>query len=665
MTKNHTDTQNALFRSSEFLADVLARCAFIEKNNYHNNQSETKGEIEKALVQVYNSILYYSARVQKQQKANFGKRMLESVSAVSNHPIIQIESSIKNDEQALHRWVQRDEHLQHQKCAEDMLDRIDEVTMLVRQLDQKFNRSNLRNAEGASFDSFMNQHEDGCLPGTRAELLQQIKEWESSGQGQDIFWLNGMAGTGKTTISRTVAMMFKEEGKLGASFFFKRGGGDRGNASMFFSTITRQLITVVPQLEPCVSKAIKNDPDISNKSLREQFNKLLLQPICTTSQNQPAIKMVLVIDALDECDGQDDIRVILELLPQLRKPTSMHLRIFLTSRPELPIYLSFKELGSKGYQESVLHQIPENLITRDITLFLNDRLSYIRHKRSLPEGWPGNDRIQVLVEMTKPLFISAATLCRFVGDEKWNPETRLTAILNDQINYVSKMGNIYLPVLRQLLTGQDEWESGQLAQEFKNIVGVIILLATPLSINALARLLNTVAGDVSSLLDSFRSVLNIPEDRDIPVRIFHLSFRDFVLDPTIKDKQFWIDEKEVHQEVAAQCLRVMREGLRKNLCKLELEGTQRTEIDRSLIDKSIPPELQYSCRYWVQHLALCKEPMKRMGDVFSFLQEQFLYWMEAMSILGLVSELVGMIDTTRQLIPVSNHRIRFGFEYSI
>lgn len=109
----------------------------------------------------------------------------------------------------------------------------------------------------------------------------------------------------------------------------------------------------------------------------------------------------------------------------------------------------------------------------------------------------------------------------------------------------------------------------------------------------------------------------------------------------------------------------MRDGLRKNLCKLELEGTARAEIDWCLIDKSIPPELQYLCHYWAQHLEQCNDPMERMHDVFSFLQEHFLHWMEAMSILGLASELVRMIDTMQQLIPVSTQEIVFDFEYSM
>lgn len=55
-------------------------------------------------------------------------------------------------------------------------------------------------AIGAEFDSYMDQHEDECLPGTRTELLCQIAEWATSSRSKPIYWLNGMAGTGKSTI---------------------------------------------------------------------------------------------------------------------------------------------------------------------------------------------------------------------------------------------------------------------------------------------------------------------------------------------------------------------------------------------------------------------------------------------------------------------------------
>lgn len=77
-----------------------------------------------------------------------------------------------------------------------------------------------------------------------------------------------MAGTGKSTISRTIAQKFDDKGDLGATFFFKRGGGDRGHAGMFIKTIVTQLVRKVPPFIPHVQKAIKDDPSISRKALK-------------------------------------------------------------------------------------------------------------------------------------------------------------------------------------------------------------------------------------------------------------------------------------------------------------------------------------------------------------------------------------------------------------
>ena len=94
-----------------------------------------------------------------------------------------------------------------------------------------------------------------------------------------IFWLNGMAGTGKSTISRTVAASFNPLGILGACFFFKKGAGDQGNARRLFSTIAWQLAFKDPRLAPYIMNAINKEPDVSEKSPREQFNCILLQPL--------------------------------------------------------------------------------------------------------------------------------------------------------------------------------------------------------------------------------------------------------------------------------------------------------------------------------------------------------------------------------------------------
>ena len=93
-------------------------------------------------------------------------------------------------------------------------------------------------ATGAIFNSYDQVHV-ACHPATRVDLLRQIQDWARQPQSENIFWLNGMAGTGKSTISWTIAKWLTDQGRLGdidlgASFFFKRGEGDRGSALRFF-----------------------------------------------------------------------------------------------------------------------------------------------------------------------------------------------------------------------------------------------------------------------------------------------------------------------------------------------------------------------------------------------------------------------------------------------
>ena len=122
-------------------------------------------------------------------------------------------------------------------------------------IEQKIDLGRLQVAKGAAFDSYDNQHAE-CLPGTRVKLLEEIEDWTRLPDGKCIFWLNGMARTGKSTISRTVAGRLKQQHLLGASFFFKRGEGDRGTAKKLFPTLAEQLVINVPHMLPKVQVAL-------------------------------------------------------------------------------------------------------------------------------------------------------------------------------------------------------------------------------------------------------------------------------------------------------------------------------------------------------------------------------------------------------------------------
>ncbi|OAF63117.1 hypothetical protein VC83_00674, partial [Pseudogymnoascus destructans] len=242
----------------------------------------------------------------------------------------------------------------------------------------------------APFNSYYRQHEPTCLADTRVDLLQEIYEWADGKDGQDercIFWLNGLAGTGKSTISRTVARRYNEQKRLGASFFFSKAGGDVSHAGKFFTSLAVQLAKTIPSLQKHICDAIVERSDIANLSLLDQWRQLVLGPLSELTKSHQSY--VLVVDALDECEGDNNVRKILELLAEARSLKMVRLRVFLTSRPEIPIRHGIHRIPQADHHDFILQNIPPAIINHDISLFLEYTLRKIRQDWSLGADWPG------------------------------------------------------------------------------------------------------------------------------------------------------------------------------------------------------------------------------------------------------------------------------------
>ena len=510
----------------------------------------------------------------------------------------------------------------------------------------------LPTAKGASFDSHMEEHNSTCLPNTRTELLHHIQGWANDNNGKPIFWLGGAAGTGKSTIARTVARTFADQRQLGASFFFKRGEGERGNATRFFTTIATQLTVRVSEIGPGIKKAVDADPAISEKALKDQFEKLILQPLLEVA-HLSALVLLIVIDALDECEQDSDIRAILQLLSRTRDLKPVSLRVFVTSRPELHIRLGFKQMSDGTYEDLILQEVARQTIQHDIRVYFEHELGQIQQQRSLSPNWPNRDQVDALVEQAVPLFIFAATACRYIGDRRDNPRKRLEIILEYRKVKASKLDATYLPILNQLFDEEDEEDRKRWACEFQEIVGSIIVLEAPLSTVSLAHLLHISKEDVSCRLDSLHSVLSIPDSDDVPVRLLHLSFREFLVDASKEKSPFWVDERARHERLASHCLELMSgpNGLRQDMCSLQ-PGSLRSEIDEGKIISHLSPELQYACRYWVYHLEKSQRHISDGDAADIFLRKHFLHWLEVMSLVGETNKCTYLIEKLYMLADV-------------
>jgi len=528
----------------------------------------------------------------------------------------------------------------------------------VADISQQLDLTKLPVATGASFNAHAEEHNARCLPNTRTDLLQAIADWANNKDSKPIFWLCGMAGTGKSTIARTTAESFNKNRQLGASFFFKKGEGERGNASRFFSTIATDLVAREPGMLPGIREALDKDSNVSKRALNDQFERLILHPLSGVQQTRSTIPAwIVVIDALDECEREEDIRAILQLLTRAKDIRPVSLRVLVTSRPELHIRLGFKQMPNGTYQDFVLHAVAKNTIEHDIRLFYEYELSIIRQARMLSPDWPTTDQIQALVELAVPLFIFAATVCRYIGTKGGHPEGYLKKVLEYQKSTFSQLDRTYLPILEQLLAEQEEDEKEAWLYAFQKLVGSIVVLESPLSITSLAHLLQVPQKEVECRLDALHSVLSVPDSQDVPVRLLHLSFRDFLIDRQRQGKnQFWVNARDTHNSLASSCLKLMSGpgGLRQNICNLSGPGTMRSEISEGITTSSLSPELQYACRYWVSHI---EQSQQWIGDgdiTHVFLQEHFLHWLEAMSLMRELSRCVNLLDRLQTLATVGS-----------
>lgn len=538
-------------------------------------------------------------------------------------------------------------------------------------------------ARGAMFNS-KDQDHTTCHPRTRVDLLRQIKDWIQIPNSKSIFWLNGSAGTGKSTISWTIAKWLTSEScnrvvDLGASFFFKRGEADRSSASLFFPTIVRQLVFTMPGLDVLISAVIESDPFIFDKSLSEQFDKLLFQPLCKISSSLVGCPiLVLVVDALDECETENDVKSILHLWSGLHQMATIRLRLFLTSRPELPIRVGFKNIPDVVYQNMsvdvyqdaiVCNSSRQTTIQHDISTFLDEAFLAFRKQYKAPlsearldDGWPGKKDLKALVDMAVPLFIVAATIHRFVTDEHYNPKDQLRKVLEFRgTGNLKQMEQTYLPVLEQLsATFRNSDNEEALCNECRMILGSIVALAEPLSRASLAILLQTSLDTLELRLDPLYSVLRVSNDFEAPIQTLHLSFREFVLSSNSQHR-LQIPGPKAHKLLLTKCLQLLSgtkdlgsRGLRENMCELKYPGQPRREIPLTEINLRLSPAFQYACRYWVHHAQQSNVELHDEGQEHVFLKKHFLHWLEAMSLINRLVNVIVYLDVLLSLVPVSN-----------
>ena len=460
-----------------------------------------------------------------------------------------------------------------------------------------------------------------------------------------VYWLNGLAGTGKSTIAQTIAERIFIDGRLGASFFCSRDFGDRRDLRYIFPTLAFQLAHKYPEFRSIFVPLLQSNPDIVHESLYNQMEALVVRPLSPSD-----ISTVIIIDALDECVDEVPQSAILSVMGRLVEGIP-NIKFFITGRPEPRVRSGFRlGLLRPLTDVFVLHEVEPSVVNADIRLYLEHGLRELAKRHGIEQdGWPTVEQLDLLCERAAGLFVYAVATLKFLDHSFMPPNDQLAIITNapgntsfegqTNLHLGTTLDSLYLSTFRSTFNRA----SAEDDEKVRLVIGAVVLVITPLPPSAIATLVHLGKQQVMNLLHLIQSLLKLSEDPDSSVLPFHKSFPDFITDPLrCSDNRFHISPGTGHLKLAINCFKIMNDSLEQNLLSLPNYALNSEVEDlEARIDNYISTALKYACKAWHNHLTEIRGDITAIVPILrSFLQEKFLAWLEVLSVIGAAEDAV-------------------------
>ncbi|KAJ6470364.1 hypothetical protein C8R45DRAFT_1015449 [Mycena sanguinolenta] len=387
-------------------------------------------------------------------------------------------------------------------------------------------------AVAAMHDSVESYPQPRCHPDTRMKILEDLRGWALHGEDPCILWRYGRGDPASSILW------------LGF-FFFKRGHATRGNAKTLFATIAYQLALRVPPLKTPIYQIAERDPLIVVRTLAVQMRKLIFEPGRAYENGGP---VTILIDGLDECEGQDIQNEILRIIRHSFSQDSLPLRFIIASRPEPHIREMFHSPDYAGHYCSL--NVEQSFA--DVRKYLRDEFSRIHREHHImarvPSPWPSSDVLEVLVHKSSGHFIYAATIIKFVDDKNYRPTQRLALVQSGSgrgsDSVFDTLDQLYMAIL------------GSLARQAELIPILCAIVHFELGVADIDQLFEFPGGEAHLLLRGLHSLLQVPSNDNFEViHSHHASFLDFLNDSG-RSHHFYVGSLDHRMDLARSFLRL-------------------------------------------------------------------------------------------------------------
>ncbi|VDC05161.1 unnamed protein product [Peniophora sp. CBMAI 1063] len=474
------------------------------------------------------------------------------------------------------------------------------------------------------------QSPSGCLTGTREELLAELQRWSRDPTAPRLYWINGMAGAGKSAIARTFCRRLLQDDALGGSFFCsRRGSMDQRDVRRVIPALSASLALYSSCFkESLLDELYENKSSPVNWNLEVQVERLITKPLSGPNSVTGGYPMaILVIDALDECSNEDAMFQLLSLLVHVVH--KLPIKVFMTSRPEQLIRRQLEQLDGGLGRILKLHEIKRDIVEADIRLYLEHGLHSIpeisahfaTHSNAIRE-------IYTLAKRSETSFIYVSTVLLYLqrGDpvERFSRLTSTTT--HDLAAFNRPLDSIYSLVLLDAVNSE-LYDPGEISLT-QRVLAILVTLIEPLSVKALAALMDIRPDLLRGSLNQVYAVVDVPARDDTGVlSTLHASFGDFLTTPS-RTPEYMLDIiARRHELLAHLCVRYLHSD------KLSFNVSHMKSLYSSHLEqtnvKLQGTALSYACRFAGDHLSKLPGPgnlLPALGEII--MGPKFLFMLE-------------------------------------
>jgi hypothetical protein len=469
---------------------------------------------------------------------------------------------------------------------------------------------------------------------------KEFKQWQDSERNR-LLWIRGDPGKGKTMlVCGIIDELTRSYGdNTNISFFLCQATDMRINSA---TSVLRGLIYLLVNNHPFLLHHVRARYDYVGKTLFEDVNAWnALSAIFRDILNDPTLQMTyLVIDALDECTN--GLRFLLDLIVQ-ESSVSPQIKWVVSSRnwPEIterldiatqlaPISLELNEVSVSGAVNHFIHHKVQELVKAK---------KYSQKTRDGVQSY--------LLSNSQGTFLWVALVCQ-------NLEKIRINVLKKLKSFPPGLEALYGRMIDRVRESED-------AKLCKEILAIMSTVFRPITLHELTSFIglpddNDDDDDLVSLEEIIAICGSFLTLREHTIVFVHQSAKEFLLKEALSEILPRGIEAE-HNVIFIRSLDVIFKTLQRDIWNIKLPGLHPKDICKP--SPNPLAAVEYSCVYWMDHLeasllnGACELGVYDRGRVDTFLQQKFLHWLEALSILGSISDGIQVMQKLEILIEVS------------